>query len=74
MSQPKGVLLMAETSTAELEAAWKARCQAGTFSPGVLGAGTIRVMGRSGDATLTFPRITSLDALGTLEPVEQSVA
>ena len=33
--------------------------------------GTIRVMGRSGDAALQFPRIASLDALGTLEPDEQ---
>src|SRR5438874_1909953 len=62
---------MAEPSTTELEAAWKDRCASGNFSQGVLGAGTIRVMGRSGDATLTFPRIASLDALGTLEPDEQ---
>src|SRR5437763_14525256 len=63
---------MADVSTAELETAWKARCASGNFSSDlILGAGTIRVMGRSGDATLTFPRIASLDALGTLEPDEQ---
>jgi hypothetical protein len=61
---------MATTSTSELEQAWKERCQKGTFSPAILGLGTIRIMGRSGDAAIQFPRIASLDALGTLEPDE----
>ena len=62
---------MAETSTADLEHQWKERVRSGKFSSAVISVGTIRVMGRSGDATLTFPRIASLDALGTLEPDEQ---
>lgn len=62
---------MAEISSAELEQAWKERCQRGDFSSAILGIGTIRVMGRSGDAAIQFPRITSLDALATLEPDEQ---
>jgi hypothetical protein len=62
---------MAETSVADLERQWKERCESGTFSPGVLGKGTIRVMGRSGDAALMFPRIASLDALTELAPDEQ---
>jgi hypothetical protein len=62
---------MATTSTADLEQAWKERCQRGVFSPAIIGVGTIRVMGKSGDAAVQFPRIASLDALGTLEPDEQ---
>ena len=62
---------MAEPSVTELERAWKERCQSGTFSPAVLGAGTIRVMGKSGDTALQFPRIATLDALSELEPDEQ---
>ena len=62
---------MAEHSTADLERQWKERIARGTFSPAILGLGTIRVMGKSGDATIQFPRITSLDALGSLEPDEQ---
>ncbi len=62
---------MAEVSTTELERQWKERCQKGTFSKAVIAVGQIRVMGRSGDAALQFPRITSLDALGELEPDEQ---
>ena len=50
---------------------WKARCASGPFSQAVLGLGTIRVMGKAGDAPVQFPRITSLDALSTLEPDEQ---
>lgn len=62
---------MAELSTAELARAWQERCKNGTFSAAILGLGTIRVMGRSGDAAMQFPRIASLDALGTLEPDER---
>ncbi len=62
---------MAEISITELERRWKERCEQGTFSPGILGLGTIRVMGRSGDAAVQFPRIRSLAALGTLAPDEQ---
>jgi hypothetical protein len=50
---------------------WKARCASGQFSQAVLGLGTIRVMGKAGDAPVQFPRITSLDALSALEPDEQ---
>jgi hypothetical protein len=50
---------------------WKARCTSGEFSLSVLGLGTIRVMGKAGDAAIQFPRIPSLDALGTLESDEQ---
>jgi hypothetical protein len=52
---------------------WKERCASGQFSQAVLGLGTIRVMGKAGDAPVKFPRIPSLDALGTLEPDEQWV-
>jgi len=62
---------MAEISTTELEQAWQQRCQRGDFSPAILGLGQIRIMGKSGDAAVPFPRIASLDALGTLEPDEQ---
>jgi len=58
-------------STTDLERAWKERCERGTFSPAVQGIGQIRVMGRSGDAALQFPRIASLAALTELEPDEQ---
>ena len=50
---------------------WAERVKSGQFSPAVLGLGTIRVMGRSGDAPVVWPRIESLDALGTLAPDEQ---
>lgn len=50
---------------------WKERCASGEFSQNVLGLGTIRVMGKAGDAPVQFPRISSLDALDTLEPDEQ---
>jgi hypothetical protein len=58
-------------SPAELQRLWQERCQQGNFSPAVLGVGTIRVFGRSGDAPVTFPRIESLAALETLEPDER---
>jgi hypothetical protein len=61
---------MAELSTVELERRWQERCRSGKFSPAILGVGTIRVMGRSGDTPVQFPRIASLDALSTLEPEE----
>lgn len=50
---------------------WQERCRQGNFSPAVLGVGTIRVFGRSGDAPVTFPRIESLAALETLEEDER---
>lgn len=55
----------------ELARRWNERCTVKTFSPAVLGVGTIRVMGKSGDAPVAFPRITSLDVLNTLEPDER---
>lgn len=58
-------------SQAALERRWQERCQQGTFSPAVLGVGTIRVFGRSGDAPVTFPRIASLAALPTLAADER---
>ena len=61
---------MAEISTVELERAWQERVRTGNLSKGVLSVGTIRVMGKSGDAAVQFPRIASLDALGELEPDE----
>jgi hypothetical protein len=54
-----------------LKRRWQERCQQGNFSPAVLGVGTIRVFGRSGDAPVTFPRIESLAALETLEEDER---
>ena len=62
---------MTGTSTTKLEQAWKERCERGNFSEAVIAVGVIRVMGRSGDTAIQFPRIASLDALGTLEPDEQ---
>ena len=62
---------MADTSIIELERAWKERFQTGNFSPAIMGLGTIRVMGRSGDAAVQFPRISSLEALSELAPDEQ---
>jgi hypothetical protein len=50
---------------------WQERCMQGNFSSAVLGVGTIRIFGKSGDAPVTFPRIESLAALDTLEPDEQ---
>lgn len=58
-------------SQAALERRWQERCQQGNFSPAVLGVGTIRVFGRSGDAPVTFPRLESLAALPTLEADER---
>lgn len=54
-----------------LQRQWQERCQQGNFSPTVLGVGTIRVFGRSGDAPVTFPRIESLAALSALEADER---
>jgi hypothetical protein len=59
------------SSSTELARRWAERVRTGQFSPAILGLGTIRVMGRSGDAPIQFPRIASLDALGALEPDEQ---
>ena len=59
------------TNTNALEQAWKERCAKGNLSKGILGIGQIRIMGKSGDAAVQFPRISSLDALGTLEADEQ---
>ena len=54
-----------------LKRRWQVRCRQGNFSSAVLGVGTIRVFGRSGDAPVTFPRIESLAALDTLEADER---
>src|SRR5215475_1178943 len=58
-------------SSKTLQIRWQERCQQGNFSSAVLGVGTIRVFGKSGDAPVTFPRIESLAALETLEPDER---
>jgi hypothetical protein len=54
-----------------LELRWQERCRQGNFSSAVLGLGTIRVFGKSGDAPVAFPRIESLAALDTLEADER---
>lgn len=54
-----------------LQRRWQERCQQGNFSPAVLGVGTVRVFGRSGDAPVTFPRIESLADLENLEEDER---
>lgn len=59
------------TTPEELAQRWQQRCQEGNFSEGVLGLGTVRVFGKSGDAPVSFPRIQSLAALDTLEPDER---
>lgn len=59
------------TSDDERQREWLARVQRGQFSNNVLGVGTIRVMGKAGDAPVAFPRIASLDLLHSLEPDEQ---
>src|SRR5690348_10951004 len=58
-------------SQESLQRLWKERCRQGNFSYGVLGVGTIRVFGRSGDAPVAFPRVESLAALDTLEADER---
>jgi len=50
---------------------WQERCEQGNFSSTVLGVGTIRVFGKSGDTPVAFPRIESLAALDTLEADER---
>lgn len=50
---------------------WEERCKQGNFSAGVLGVGTVRIFGKSGDAPLTFPRIESLAALDGLAEDER---
>ena len=58
-------------SNEELAQRWTARVASGEFSSAVKGVGTIRVMGRSGDTPVNYPRILSLDAVPELEPDEQ---
>src|SRR5690242_11702740 len=55
----------------ELARRWAARVRSGNFSAAVKGVGTIRIMGKTGDASVRFPRIESLAALNTLELDEQ---
>ncbi len=62
---------MTQPTVAELEQAWKDRCAKGNLSPAIIGIGKIRIMGKSGDTAIQFPRIASLEALGTLQPDEQ---
>lgn len=58
------------TDTTALKQTWKDRCAKGNFSKAVISLGTVRIMGKSGDAAIQFPRITSLDALSNLEADE----
>ncbi len=58
-------------SDAELAALWQERVRTGTFSHAVQGTGIIRVMGKSGDTPVAFPRIETLAALDSLELDEQ---
>lgn len=55
----------------KLQQLWEERVRTKNYSPAVLGLGTVRVMGRSGDTPLSFPRITSLAALETLSEEER---
>ncbi|MGH2507398.1 MAG: hypothetical protein ACRDHZ_08335 [Ktedonobacteraceae bacterium] len=50
---------------------WQERCRQGNFSATVLGLGTVRVFGKSGDAPVMFPRIESLASLEELEADER---
>lgn len=54
-----------------LQTEWVARLARGEFSPAVVGVGTLRVMGTSGDEALAFPQISSLAALDQLAPDER---
>jgi hypothetical protein len=58
-------------SQKELEKRWQERCRQGNFSRAVLGVGTIRIFGKSGDAPVTFPRVETLAALDQLEADER---
>lgn len=62
---------MTQLTVAELEQAWRDRCTKGNFSKAILGLGVVRIMGKSGDASVFFPRITSLAALSSLSEDEQ---
>lgn len=54
-----------------LQRRWQERCAQGNFSPAVVGIGTVRVFGKSGDTPVQFPRIESLAALGELAEDER---
>src|SRR5690242_17059642 len=54
-----------------LQRRWQERCAQGNFSPAVIGVGTVRVFGKSGDAPVQFPRIEALSALGELAEDER---
>ncbi len=58
-------------SQEELQRRWQERCRQGNFSAAVLGVGTVRIFGKSGDAPVLFPRLESLAALDTLEVDER---
>lgn len=59
------------TSQEALKRRWLERCRQGNFSAAVLGLGTVRVFGKSGDTPVTFPRLDSLTALDSLEADER---
>lgn len=55
----------------QLQSRWQERCRQGNFSSAVLGVGTIRVFGKSGDAPISFPRLESLAMLDSLAADER---
>lgn len=60
-----------DTDQAHLAQRWQERCQQRNFSAAVLGLGTVRVFGKSGDAPVVFPRLASLADLAQLEADER---
>jgi hypothetical protein len=56
--------------TNALQVAWQARVLSGTFSPGVAKVGTVRVMGKAGDAPVAYPVLVNLEAVANLSPEE----
>jgi hypothetical protein len=60
-----------DANQATLARRWQERCQQGNFSAAVLGLGTVRVFGKSGDAPVIFPRIESLEQIEQLEADER---
>lgn len=59
------------TNQEVLQRRWQERCRSGKFSPAVLGLGTIRVFGRSGDAPVNYPRIEQITQRDALEEDER---
>ena len=60
-----------ELSPDELAARWAMRLQASQFSEGVAGVGEVRIMGKSGDAAVAYPRLNPGVDIATLAADEQ---